>query len=613
MITWNGATLEMQMGALFLIPVRKLPIQKLLCERFATVLSMQASMLELALNPSMSKPAEDSRVATCKQPRGRKIPPLISEFVETKVIRCRNSDEPKLDDKNKLTADFYGVPAGSKMLRKAPVDKGEAGIYKTIGIFREPLAFLTIAKEVQHPFDSFRAVPQEILKVVCNTLSKHPLQIMKKRWEKLQYWRRCAKELSDENKKLFNDMDSGCAAVLKNKHLSLLQKIAEELGWPDADVHKEIREGFKLVGLQKPTGIFGVDVKPRSFSEDELIKHSRHLKPALWSKIRNSPKSDFDDDLWTLTTTKRWLDGPYSYDELECLFEGVWNPVRRFGVWQRNKLRAIDDFSESGVNASFAYLEKIQLRALDEIIWVAACFIKYVIHHEHFSFDVGGETISGKVHSWWKDLDAGKPFLQVKTVDLKSAYKQFAIHPSDRRLSVLALKKPKTGEVAGFVSRTLPFGSTASVLHFNRAARLLHRIGLELDVAWTNYYDDYPVVEFSFLAANTNHTIRALTSLLGFECSTDKELPFADEAEMLGVVLDVSKSSVGILSVKNKKSRIWKSWLKICNHFWMQGRWIRGSYRLCLVGLFLWSVKFQATLANLRCLNCGSSNDAKRV
>lgn len=214
-----------------------------------------------------------------------------------------------------------------------------------------------------------------------------------------------------------------------------------------------------------------------------------------------------------------WLDGPYSYAELECLFEGVWNPVRRFGVWQRNKLRAIYDFSESGVNASFAHLEKIQLRTLDEKIWVATSFIKYVIHHEHYSFDLGDETLSGKVHSWWKSLDLNKPFLQVKTVDLKSAYKQFAIHSSDRRLSVLALKRPETGDIAGFVSRTLPFGSTASGLHFNRAARLLHRLGLERDVAWTNYYDDHPVVEFSFLATNTSHTIRALTSLLGFGCS----------------------------------------------------------------------------------------------
>ena len=65
----------------------------------------------------------------------------------------------------------------------------------------------------------------------------------------------------------------------------------------------------------------------------------------------------------------------------------------------------------------------------------------------------------------------------------------------------------------------------------------------ELDVAWTNYHDDYPVVEFSFLADNTNHTTKALTSLLGFECSTDKELPFADEAEMLGVVLQIQCGS----------------------------------------------------------------------
>ena len=120
---------------------------------------------------------------------------------------------------------------------------------------------------------------------------------MKKRLEKLQHWRQCAKE-ADDNKKRFDNMDSGCAAVLKNKHLSLLQKISDDLGWKDVDVHKEIQEGFKLVGLQKPTGIFGADVKPRSFSEDKLIKHSRHLKPALWSKICNAPKSEFEDELW---------------------------------------------------------------------------------------------------------------------------------------------------------------------------------------------------------------------------------------------------------------------------------------------------------------------------
>ena len=159
--------------------------------------------------------------------------------------------------------------------------------------------------------------------MVCNSIAKHPLQIMKRRLEKLQAWRLCAKGLSEDNKKRFNNMDSGCAAVLRGKHLALLQKIAEDLCWPDVDVHKEIQEGFKLVGMQKPTGIFGADVKPRSLSEDELVKYSRHLKPALWSKIRSSWKSDFDDDLWALTMeevmVKRWLDGPCTTNLNACL------------------------------------------------------------------------------------------------------------------------------------------------------------------------------------------------------------------------------------------------------------------------------------------------------
>ena len=214
-----------QMVALFSTQARKLLIPDfcvnvlLLCYQCKLVCLSWLSIL------LMSKPAEDSRVATYKQPRGRKIPPLISEFDETKIIRCRNSDEPKLDDKNRLTSDFYGVPAGSKLLRKAPVDKGDAKTMWVFGIFRDPLTFLTIAKEVQHPFDNFRAVPPEILKVVCSILSKHPLQIMKRRLEKLQHWSLCAKELAEDNRKRFNNMDSGCAAVLKGKHLSLLQKI----------------------------------------------------------------------------------------------------------------------------------------------------------------------------------------------------------------------------------------------------------------------------------------------------------------------------------------------------------------------------------------------------
>ena len=100
----------------------------------------------------------------------------------------------------------------------------------------------------------------------------------------------------------------------------------------------------------------------------------------------------------------------------------------------------------------------------------------------------------------------------------------------------------------GFVSKKkLPFGSVASVLHFNRISRLLYMLGLQLDVAWTNYYDDSPVVDFKVLADHSSAAIRALTSMLRFECSLDKELPFAETVEMIGVMLDLQHASTGTI------------------------------------------------------------------
>ena len=49
------------------------------------------------------------------------------------------------------------------------------------------------------------------------------------------------------------------------------------------------------------------------------------------------------------------------------------------------------------------------------------------------------------------------------TVDLKAAYKQFAIQPSQRRACVVSLRDPGGGSPKGFVSHVLPFGALASV------------------------------------------------------------------------------------------------------------------------------------------------------
>ena len=433
---------------------------KLFCERFATILADGAGFSDNHLNQEFFSNAVnvDARVATNKQPRGRKLPPLLSEFDTVKTVRSSFDDEPALSDKRTLTQPYHGIPVGSKLLRWAKAKRGQAGednaVIRIFGIYRSILQFTELARSVIHPFDSFRAVPDYLLTVVCNVLSRSPLETMKRRLEKLKNWRGLADELAGKNQEIFDNMNPGCASVLKGKHLALLERLAAQVDWPDRHIHQDVRDGFKLTGLQHPSGIFAADVKPRSLTEEDLVKQLKFLQPALWGKVQSGPRAEYDQDLWDMTmqelTDKGWLEGPYSRDELDVLFEHQWLPVRRFAVWQRSKWRAIDDFSECGVNSTFAYFEKIDLKALDEVVWMACCFVKFCIFEERFDFTLlSGVRLSGPVDKAWRDIPTESTQLVAKTIDLKAAYKQFPIFPGHRKFSILVLKRPKDGVAMG--------------------------------------------------------------------------------------------------------------------------------------------------------------------
>ena len=145
---------------------------------------------------------------------------------------------------------------------------------------------------------------------------------------------------------------------------------------------------------------------------------------------------------------------------------------------------------------------------------------------------------------------------QLTAFDLESAYKQLPLHESEYDCTVVTLKGPAPEDGPKcFFMRTLPFGSVASVLHFNRVARLLWRIGIELNLMWFNCFDDYPCISPSIQSKSTMMTVKGLFGLLGFKFAEDKLSDFADTAEMLGVVIDASRSSDGMVKIDNKESR----------------------------------------------------------
>lgn len=120
---------------------------------------------------------------------------------------------------------------------------------------------------------------------------------------------------------------------------------------------------------------------------------------------------------------------------------------------------------------------------------------------------------------------------------------------------MVVLKRPDAEDIGCFVGKALPFGSTASVVYFNRLSRLIWRLGLELFIPWCNYYDDYPVFSPGCLASSTMSTALALLNLLGVSYAPDKLVSFDTHATMLGVEISCDGWRDGRLVIKNKESR----------------------------------------------------------
>ena len=534
------------------------PVQ--LCQRFGSLLEMKALRLGLQIFKMPISALHKVRASVGSQPKISKFPTLIPEFLETRSVVSQS--EPALNDKRQLERVFHNIPIGAKMLRSSTT-KGEESEQQQkqkyiFGIYRSSTQFVQEALSLQHPFDSCIGVPDDILKRLSEHLSSSPLDIMRKRLTTLQRWRKKAFELKTEDEALFESMTSGCRSVLRGKSISLMRYIAKELNWPDKTLFDELVQGFKLTGVQPRSGIFENDCKPPQYDEEELMARGKFVRPALWGKIQSEPLQEFSTPLWEITLTeaqeKGWLKGPLTFNDINLLYAGDWLPVRRFAVFQKDKWRPIDDFSENGVNGSFGSLEKVDLRALDETVWISVAMMR-AIKSGTFSFKLSdGSELAGHVHKNW--FQGGKqPRPMIKTLDLKSAYKQLALNELESRKSVICLKCPDDGQVYGFACKTLPFGAVASVLHFNCFARFLRAVFLECGVVACNYFDDYPIIEMSNLVSNTSGTLRAIAKFLGVQVAEDKDVDFSMTTDLLGVTVDLSDEFLDEVRVCNKLER----------------------------------------------------------
>ena len=277
-------------------------------------------------------------------------------------------------------------------------------------------------------------------------------------------------------------------------------------------------------------------------------------------KIGSTAGDSHARELWCKTldeVSDGILEGPLTPEQLSERHGPHWVPTRRFGVEQTSsagrKLRPVDDFTENKVNLAFGSMDKLDLNALDELICICRIWVRALEGTGRVSMVLScGAALDGQLHHGWRKVGADP---RLTTLDLRAAYKQFALSAKSRAWSIIALLDPVKLVPGLFESKALPFGSSASVLHFNRLARLFCRIGVELCLPWCNFYDDFPIMSPEGIAANTMDTMIALCDLLGFRFASDKLSPFSPRATVLGIEVDCARAAENLLLVRNKPGR----------------------------------------------------------
>ena len=482
------------------------------------------------------------RAAVGKQPRGRKLPPLLPEFAMVE----ETLDKPSKDDKScRLLRQFY---------RKGPDESQQ--LWYVVGRYAEPEVFLQQAIEVQHPLDSLCTVDDITKRALFDILYLGPVGLSRKRLRALEEMEAMRKHLEVEEAVLHGKLPPNQRKVLEGKNLLLFQSLLIKTGYGDKDLVKDM-QGFDLTGVAKPSGVLPTRIKPATITTNELRARSAITRRSIISACGSSGDSGRDAALFAKTLEERdsgWLRGPFSEQEVTEQLGPSWVPSRRFGLQQSDKLRPIDDASEPGINDALMTTEKLQLHDLDVVVetlkYIQDCVVDKNIYMELST----GEVLQGSVHEDWPD---DLEWLG-RTLDLMAAYKNLPISEESKFCSVIVLFDPVGMNPVFMISDALLFGCTSAVYAFNRVARALHHSAtVLLSLVVHQFYDDFPSAEPKRTSALAKQTFEKFLKLLGWPVSRgDKDLAFAPEYPALGALVDLAQMTQGYIGIKNKPKRV---------------------------------------------------------
>ena len=168
---------------------------KQLCTQTVSIVQTSLQIFPERFEASSSTVALNHKgmLALQRQPAGRKMPPLISEFEQFSTVTADTM--PPTNSKGCLTSNFLQVPSGSKLLSFSKNGEGESSFVLKFGIYRTHLQWIDRALRLEHLFDNFHAVPDQMLDTLFFILTTSPADVCEHRVSKIKLWMKWADEL----------------------------------------------------------------------------------------------------------------------------------------------------------------------------------------------------------------------------------------------------------------------------------------------------------------------------------------------------------------------------------------------------------------------------------
>ena len=311
-------------------------------------------------------------------------------------------------------------------------------------------------------------------------------------------------------------MDPDMERLISDKQCLLLQRLAKDAGVGDEGLFALMCCGVKLTGVGGKSPLFADDEDTPTLTDVQLMNSSRWSCNMILGKA-GTDEGDVRKEIWESAleeVRKGWLQGLFTIDELKNKLGPLFVISKRFGLRQADKVRPIDDLSQSLVNSAFASSYKLDLSGADGFAILARTILECVNEKREVCLQLSdGSWLHGTLHDSIT-LDQARD-LRGRTLDLDAAYKQMLVAKPSLWTSVLAIEDIE-GHKRLFLSRVLPFGASASVCGFNRVVHALHCIGERLfGLAWCNFYDDCPPLDLAICDDDAQKTAERLFELVG--------------------------------------------------------------------------------------------------